>query len=163
MKILRLFFHVVSPLTPKTLTPIATTTTYLFCAWDQVEASASFHMNNSLSLWYGRFRVYRAFAPKLAYPDFQPAFADISKHSLWEITLSKCVTNCLIIHVFILLKRVNLWRTNTNYRTCTETINKRSQTILARYYSILIQDWLKFIRHTYTLKLIVKRSLTEYW
>lgn len=151
------------PLTPKTLTPIATTTTYLFCARDQVEASASFHMNNSLSLWYGRFRVYRAFAPKLAYPDFQPAFADISKHSLWEITLSKCVTNCLIIHVFILLKRVNLWRTNTNYRTCTETINKRSQTILARYYSILIQDWLKFIRHTYTLKLIVKRSLTEYW
>lgn len=58
------------PLTPKTLTPIATTTTYLFCAWDQVEAFASFHMNNSLS--YGT--DVSAFTERLPWSSHSPIF-----------------------------------------------------------------------------------------
>lgn len=63
------------------------------------------------------FRIYQPFALKLACPNFQPSFTYAPKRPLWEITLSECILDCVIKHIFI-IKDLNLQRwDNCNFWT----------------------------------------------
>lgn len=63
------------------------------------------------------FRIYQPFALKLACPNFQPSFTYAPKRPLWEITLSECILDCVIKHIFI-IKDLNFQRwDNCNFWT----------------------------------------------